>query len=76
MSKFVKAYLGVGVVISCICTHDTFKKKPELLNNKMLITDLAETITLVSLEWPFIVIDAVRNVCKEHKEEQTNESES
>lgn len=76
MPKFMKAYLGIGVVISCICAHDTFKKKPELLNNKMLVTELAEAFASVTLEWPFIVIDAVRNVHKEHKKEQTNESES
>ena len=76
MSKFVKAYLGIGFVLGCIAAQGAFKENPKLLESRTLVTETGEALTKIAFEWPLILIDAVRNAYKEHKEEQTNESES
>lgn len=76
MSKFAKAYLGIGVVLGCIATQDAFKENPKLIESRTLVTETGEALTKIALEWPLILIDAVRNAYRKHKEEQTNESES
>lgn len=76
MSKFVKAYLGIGIVLGCVASREAFKNNPKLLESRDLVSGTADVILTVTIKWPFILIDAVRNAHKKHKEEQTNESES
>lgn len=69
MSKFVKAYLGIGVIFGCVACREAFKKNPKLLEKKDLVRGIADGILTVAIEWPFILIDAIRETLKKEEDE-------
>ena len=69
MSKFIKAYLGLGVIFGCVACREAFKKNPKLLERRDLVRGTADGILTVAIEWPFILIDAIREALKKEEDE-------